>query len=92
VREGYSAKEREDFVASPLVSDRVQAMLNQPFGKDNLAQFFASEATLLHTLLPLRRSLFLEPRDWYNFRCASKVVFELSKLYEDLCEVDFKPV
>jgi hypothetical protein len=91
-REGYSRREREDFVSSPKVSDRVRAMLNQPFGKDNLDQFFVSEAAMRHILLPLRQSLFLEPCDWYNFRCASRKVFQLSQVYEDLCTVDFNPL
>jgi hypothetical protein len=88
LQEGYTRAERESFVASSAVSDRVRAMLNEPYGKDNLVQCFQSEAALRHCLLPLRKSRFLSDDDWSSFRCVSKDVHTFCTLWQELAMVD----
>lgn len=48
------------------IDPRIVAHLEQPFGKDNLTQFFISEPALCHVLLPLWKSGFFAGHldDW----------------------------
>jgi hypothetical protein len=67
-------------------------MLNQPYGKDNLEQFFVSEAALRHILLPLWKSGLVAPDDWATFRRVSPYVDQLLQLWDELALVDFNPL
>ena len=91
VQASMTAREREAFVAA--LPTRVQAKLNQPFGKDNLVQCFSSEACLRLVLLPLYKSAFLlrEP-EWSAFAAASPMVAEFLSLVDDHATVDFRPL
>jgi len=57
-----SKQDREQFWQG--ASPRIQALVNQLFGKENLLQCFKSEARFSHVLIPLRRSGFLCPTEW----------------------------
>lgn len=57
LRNTVGKQAREKFALT--LSDRVQTVLNQPFGKENIVQSFVAEASLRHILLPLWKSGFL---------------------------------
>jgi hypothetical protein len=86
-----SRKEREAFVQSKL-SPRVQALLNQPFGKENLTQCFKSAAALRLALLPLLRSEFMSLQEWDALRIAYPIAGLLLDLVRDHEDVDFRPI
>jgi hypothetical protein len=90
--DGYTKAERERFVASALVSDRVRVMLNEPYGKDTLSQCFVAEAAFRHCLLPLWKSGCLESPDWVSLRSAIPFVDDFSCLWDELAHVDFNPL
>ena len=89
VHTSVTAREREAFVNT--LPTRVQAKLNQPFGKDNLVQCFLSEACLRLVLLPLYKSAYLsrEP-DWSAFASASPMVATFLTVVDDHAAVDFR--
>ena len=70
---------------------RVQAKLEQPFGKDNLRQCFRAEASLRHVLLPLWKSGFLsgDAWSWAAFGSAYYPVRLLHDLLQQYGDVDF---
>ena len=91
VQASTTHREREAFVAT--LPTRVQAKLNQPFGKDNLAQCFSSEASLRHVLLPLYKSAFLSrDHEWSTFASASPMVSMFLSVIDDHTAIDFRPL
>lgn len=93
VTESYSRRERENFAASDAISDRIRAMLNNPFGKENLVQCFKSQAEIQHTWLPLWKSGLVDEEGWAKLRIAFP---ELSSDFYDLLhefgDVNFNPL
>ena len=91
VQTSITAREREAFVTT--LPTRVQAKLNQPFGKDNIVQCFMSEACLRLVLLPLYKSAFLlrEP-DWSTFALASPLASTFLSVVDDHATIDFRPL
>jgi hypothetical protein len=86
-----TACEREAFVTT--LPTRLQAKLNQPFGKDNIVQCFSSEASLRHILLPLYKSAFLaRATKWTNFTSASPLVSTYLSVMDNHATVDFCPL
>jgi hypothetical protein len=81
---------REAFVTT-MLSPRVQALLNQKFGKENLNQCFAAEACFRHVLLPLWKSGFLEDDEqaWNALSGASAEARTLLDLLREYGDVDF---
>jgi hypothetical protein len=61
VSASYSSTELDAF--GRTLNPRIQAMLNQPFGKPNLSQCFHSEAALRHVLVPVLKSRLLAAAD-----------------------------
>ena len=80
-------KAREAFATT--LSPRVQAMLNQKFGKENLTQCFKSEACLRHVLLPLWKSGFVDGESWCSLASASQTARTLLDLIKEYGDVDF---
>ena len=76
------------------IDPRINAKLDQPFGKDNLRQCFHSQATLRHVLLPLWKSGFLFGRDqdWENFAQAYFPTRVLLDLLHDFGDVPFQGI
>ena len=89
-RNTMSKKEREAFAAT--LPTKVQLMLNQPFGKDNLNQSFKAEARLHHVLLPLFRSGFLGDDDWANLGAGCKEARTIIDLLGEHGGIDFRPL
>jgi len=85
-----SKQDREQFLQG--ASPRIQALVNQPFGKENLLQCFKSEARFSHVLIPLRRSGFLCPTEWQALAQVSHEAGTFLQLIEELWEVDFAPL
>lgn len=86
-----SKKEREAFVAA--LPTKVQTMLNQPFGKENLTQCYKSEACLRLVLLPLWKSGFLDRAcEWCAFASAFPQADCLQKMMTEYDTVDFRPL
>jgi len=85
-----SKQDREQFLQG--VSPRIPALVNQPFGKENLLQCFKSEARFSHVLIPLRRSGFLCPTEWQALAQASHEAGTFLQLIEELWEVHFAPL
>ena len=77
-----------------VLDPRVLAKLDQPFGKDNLSQFFVSVPSLRHVLLPLWKSGMLAGDDtaWLNFSRAYYPVATLRDLLEEYGDVNFMGV
>lgn len=75
-----------------LLPSKVQVQLNQPFGKDNLHQCFASEATLDHCLLPVLKAGFITRTDRASFKAALHQVRTMSNLLKKYRNVDFRPL
>jgi hypothetical protein len=87
VSASYSSTELDAF--SRTLNPRIQAMLNQPFGKPNLSQCFHSEAALRHVLVPVLKSRLLAAADWQQFAAAVPVVQLFLQLWTDLLDIDF---
>lgn len=70
------------------------AKLDQPFGKENLAQCFYSEPSLRHILLPLWKSGMLagDVTSWDAFSAAYYPVTVLRDLLEDYGDVPFSGI
>jgi len=87
-----SKRAREVFAAKEL-SPRIQAMLNQPYGKDNLTQCYKSEACLRLVLLPLWNSNFLDrASDWRALAFACPAAMRLQSMIAEYATVDFRPL
>jgi len=80
-------QDRETFLES--VSPRVQALVNQPFGKENLLQCFKSEAHFSHVLIPLWKSGYLPTAAWDILETASLEAATLMTLIRDVQDLDF---
>ena len=80
-------QDRESFLES--VSPRVRALVNQPFGKENLLQCFKSEARFSHVLIPLWKSGYLPTDDWDILETASHEAATLMTLIRDVQDLDF---
>jgi len=80
-------QDRESFLES--VSPRVQALVSQPFGKENLLQCFKSEARFSHVLIPLWKSGCLPTDDWDILETASHEAATLMTLIRDVQDLDF---
>jgi hypothetical protein len=93
LQEAFTQAAQRRFMATlNAVDPRVTAQLEQPFGKDNLSQFFYSTPGLRHVLLPLFKSGFLhddpdDPGSW-DVLCA---VYYPAALLRDLW-ADYKDV
>jgi hypothetical protein len=73
LREAFTQSAQNHFRATlDAIDPRITAKLDQPFGKDNLSQYFYSTPGLRHVLLPLWKSGFLyrDPSSWDAF-CAA---------------------
>ena len=76
------------------IDPRINAKLDQPFGKDNLRQCFHSQASLRHVLLPLWKSGFLCGRDhdWESFSLAHYPTRVLLDLIDDYGDTPFQGI
>ena len=88
LRESYKKAAMENFVRSGC-SPRVQALINEPNGKENINQSFRTEATLRHCMLPLWKSGFLTESDWSTFARASSEATSFRSLIDEFGDVDF---
>ncbi len=95
VRQTYSRKTEkaklEKWAASGRVSDRVLVKVNDPHGKESVNQWFHSEATLRHCLLPIMRRGFLpvDGPERVMLRRTCRDFNTLFQLLEDYADVDF---
>jgi hypothetical protein len=87
VSASYTSTELDAF--GRTLNPRIQAMLNQPFGKPNLSQCFHSEAALRHVLVPVLKSRLLPAADWQRFDATVLVVQLFLQLWTDLLDIDF---
>ena len=73
---------------------RILAKLDQPFGKENLSQYFVSEAALRHVLLPLWKSGFLagDAPSWDSLIDAYYPAMVFRDLLNEYGDVDFAPL
>jgi len=85
-----SKQDREKFLQG--VSPQIQALVNQPFGKENMLQCFKSEARFSHVLIPLWRSGLLCTTNWPALAQASHEVGTFLQLIAELWEVDLAPL
>jgi hypothetical protein len=90
VNNSYSRAEREHFARTHL-SARVQAMLDNPFGKDSNDRTVTAEARLRHVLLPLFWSGFLSANtaSWRSLADAYSPAEVLLELVDEFGDVDF---
>jgi hypothetical protein len=84
-------REREFFVENNLPS-RIRAMLDQPFGKENLEQCFSAEPCLRHVLLPLVKSTYLDQANWTALQVAYRPASTLASLLKEYTSIDFRPL
>lgn len=84
--------EREAFLRRQ--PSRVQTMINQPFGKENIVQCFKAAARLRHVLFPIWKSGFLEDgsQDWINFCLALPEVHAFMALLKEHINVDIHAI
>lgn len=73
-------------------SPRVRALVEQPFGKETLSQFFLSEARLRHILHPLARLGFLSKDCWSRFSAAFSWVGDFLALRQEMSAVAFADI
>ena len=88
LRQSYTKSQLETF-AEHQCSARVQALLNEPNGKENINQSFRTEATFRHCLLPLLKSGFLDDDSWARVACVNKASSQFRGLVEEFADVDF---
>ncbi|MGL5936272.1 MAG: hypothetical protein ACRCZI_11700, partial [Cetobacterium sp.] len=85
------AAQRKFKISLEAVDHRITARLDQPFGKDNLSQWFYSTPSLRHVLLPLLKSGFLygDPVSWNNLCKTYFPAAILCDLLADYADVPF---
>jgi hypothetical protein len=89
LREAFTQAVQHRFMSTlNTIDPRVTARLEQPFGKDNLSQYFYSTPGLRHVLLPLWKSGFLHgDNDSWGVLCdtyyPASVLRDLLKDYQD---------
>jgi hypothetical protein len=94
---------REEFVSR--LPDKVQKLVNQPFGKPSSASntpvpTFLGEARLRNTLIPILKSGFIDTTstaafmasDHANFTAASPVIRQAQQLLDEYANIDFTPL
>ena len=90
------AAQRQFLHELDLKDDRIRAKVNQPFGKDNLTQFFlSSQPALRHVLLPLWKSGYLfdcRQSSWPALCVAYHPANTLRLLLSEYDQVDFNPL
>jgi hypothetical protein len=92
VREAFTQRAQQNFrSALDQIDPRITARLDQPFGKDNLLQFFYSEPGLRHVLLPLWKSGYLagDKASWESFCLAYYPARLLRDLLRDYGDTPF---
>ena len=83
--------DREQFVREHLPT-RVQAQLDQPYGKDTLSQSFYMPAHFRFVLLPLFKSRFLCNRSRKSLESSWRLARRLAQLLKRYRTVDFRPL
>ena len=71
VSTNYSRHDLDAF-ASKHLNARIQAVLDQPFGKPNRDQCFLNEPVLRHALVPLLKNNWLSALDWTNLAATCR--------------------
>lgn len=91
VSSSYARRDLDAFAARTL-SPRVQAVLDQPFGKPNRNQCFLSEPVFRHILAPLLKSNFLSAGDWSILSATCRTVHSFLHLWNECSAIDPTPV
>jgi hypothetical protein len=85
---------REDFFRTKLAPN-IQAMIDQPFGKESVNHSFTCLAELRHILLPLFFSQYIAITDhttWQTFALAYPLVQIMLDLIQEHGDIDFNPL
>ena len=88
-RKRFTKKAERDAWAMRTLPDKIQAELDQPFGKPSLRHSFYSEVCFRHVLLPLFKSGFLSRRARRSLETAYAPARWLQKLIREHRDVDF---
>lgn len=83
--------QREDWAKDNL-PDRVQLLLEQPFGKDNINQSFTSDLRFRHVLIFLYRSGYLSRRVRSHLEKACWLAKNLAKIIRQYKPTNFQPL
>jgi hypothetical protein len=95
VREAFTQRAQNDFrITLDQIDPRIVARLDQPFGKDNLLQFFNAEPGLRHVLLPVWKSGFLfgDKASWGSLCTAYYPARILRDLLQDYGDIPFRGI
>jgi hypothetical protein len=91
VSNNYSRRDLNAF-ATRTLSPRVQAVLNQSFGKPNCNQCFPSGPVFRHNLAPMLRSNFLSALDWTNLAATCRTLCTFLQLWNECTNIDLTPL
>jgi hypothetical protein len=83
----YSRHDLDAFASNHL-SARVQAVLDQPFGKPNCNQCFLSAPVFRHALVPLLKSNLLSALDWTNLAATCHTFHTFLQLWNEYATID----
>jgi hypothetical protein len=92
LREAFTQAAQHRFLSTlSAIDPRVTARLEQPFGKDNLSQYFYSTPGLRHVLLPLWKSGFLHDDGDASWEVLCDTYYPASVLRDLLREYEDTP-